>query len=738
MQTRKLGLLPAVIILTGSGQGQTLIDLRTQSKSVDFSSASFTKPSKTGAGLPAACGVGETYFRTDAPPGKNYYGCTSQNTWTLLGVGLSNMALRGSACLTVGGGQYVFDVGQTKNVFTASAPASLCITGGTSAELLHVSLAYNNGSPQLVADGAANTYSFSSCGGFGACVVTSTGTWPPDFYIPIATLATTANSQFSQIGSDLTDYRSALSAKVHRSGAGITGTETGTTAVDFNVVASYASGASVPASCTSSQQLFILQDSTNGIYQGFSCVNGKYQPVNFLYGAASNRPVNCAAGQVYLATDTQTLSFSAAAANPCTWLNLAGNGTVTAASGGLSNHQVVLGNGGDDVRTAVSPGSAGQVLTSNGPGADPNWTDAGQGTVTSVCMTGDGVVFNSSVPGSCVTSSGALAPALLTQAANTVLAGPPTGGAATPSFRAPVLADLPGIPGKYLYGSDAAGGAGYAAAVQPRDGLSQDGSHLDAGYDTSVQQFAEDFQGGASSTAGLVGQENLTTGPFHTTACSSAVYQDATGKHIGILRLTGSATSGEGCAIDGGSSKVIGTLDANGPYANGWRMDSVFRLNPSASGNLSNTAFSTGIAGIFRSINSVQGANGIYLSLDTGANLACNVCAVVGSGVCSGNNPNTPGGFVYVAAKGSGYSCIDTGVVAQANTWYHFRAASTILGTVTFSLGQADGALGLTASTSTNVPAISTNLGAAIKTETSSSAAMDLDYLAFKGSGIGR
>ncbi len=64
-------------------QAQTLVDLRTQSKSVDFTGASTTKPMKTGTVLPAACGLGEAFFQTNAPAGSNLYLCTSQNSWTL-------------------------------------------------------------------------------------------------------------------------------------------------------------------------------------------------------------------------------------------------------------------------------------------------------------------------------------------------------------------------------------------------------------------------------------------------------------------------------------------------------------------------------------------------------------------------------------------------------------------------------------------------------------------------------
>ena len=74
-----------------------------------------------------------------------------------------------------------------------------------------------------------------------------------------------------------------------------------------------------------------------------------------------------------------------------------------------------------------------------------NGTVAG-GSVLSVGLTGDGVLFNSSISGSPITTSGTmnLSSSLLTQTANFILAGPISGGSATPTFRSLVLADLPG------------------------------------------------------------------------------------------------------------------------------------------------------------------------------------------------------------------------------------------------------------------------------------------------------
>jgi hypothetical protein len=61
---------------------QTQVDLRTQSKDVDFGSAPSTRPFKTGGLLPATCIQGDMYFLTVAAAGANMYGCVSTNTWS--------------------------------------------------------------------------------------------------------------------------------------------------------------------------------------------------------------------------------------------------------------------------------------------------------------------------------------------------------------------------------------------------------------------------------------------------------------------------------------------------------------------------------------------------------------------------------------------------------------------------------------------------------------------------------
>jgi hypothetical protein len=75
-----------------SSLAQTKVDLRTQSKSVDFSAASLTKPVRSGTSLPATCSAGEMFYLSNATPGYNLYYCTASNVWTPAGASAPNFS----------------------------------------------------------------------------------------------------------------------------------------------------------------------------------------------------------------------------------------------------------------------------------------------------------------------------------------------------------------------------------------------------------------------------------------------------------------------------------------------------------------------------------------------------------------------------------------------------------------------------------------------------------------------
>jgi hypothetical protein len=77
----RIALLPIAIALASYGQTTTQINLATQGKNIDFTAAPFTRPVKTGTGLPATCSTGDLFFKVDAPAGQNLYACTAVNTW---------------------------------------------------------------------------------------------------------------------------------------------------------------------------------------------------------------------------------------------------------------------------------------------------------------------------------------------------------------------------------------------------------------------------------------------------------------------------------------------------------------------------------------------------------------------------------------------------------------------------------------------------------------------------------
>lgn len=92
-------------------------------------------------------------------------------------------------------------------------------------------------------------------------------------------------------------------------------------------------------------------------------------------------------------------------------------------------------------------GQAGKYLSTDGSVA--SWqTTGGAGTVTSVGLSLPSIF---AVTGSPVTASGTLTGTLNTQSANLVFAGPTSGGAAIPTFRSIVAADLPSLGGTYAH-----------------------------------------------------------------------------------------------------------------------------------------------------------------------------------------------------------------------------------------------------------------------------------------------
>jgi len=151
-------------------------------------------------------------------------------------------------------------------------------------------------------------------------------------------------------------------------------------------------------------------------------------PIQIGVVAYSNTPN----GSIYvkqttpLAVSAATLTSQVAIANGGT------NSTATPTSGAIS-----YGTG--TAYGFTSAGTTGQVLTSAGSGT-PTWQTLTTGTVTSVGMTVPSIL---SVSPSTITTTGSFAISLTTESPNTLFAGPASGSATTPTFRALVSTDIP-------------------------------------------------------------------------------------------------------------------------------------------------------------------------------------------------------------------------------------------------------------------------------------------------------
>src|ERR1039457_2151707 len=112
--------------MIGAARGQTQIDLRTQGKNIDFSSAARTRPSKTGTLVPAACTIGETFVKTDAAAGKNLYVCTAANVWTVQGIEVPDPTGKVNQILTNDGSGLFW---QALGGDLSGVPGTLTVTG---------------------------------------------------------------------------------------------------------------------------------------------------------------------------------------------------------------------------------------------------------------------------------------------------------------------------------------------------------------------------------------------------------------------------------------------------------------------------------------------------------------------------------------------------------------------------------------------------------------------------------
>jgi len=87
MKFPNVNIILLLTLVAPLGAQQVINGSRTLLGNWDVSGAATTKPLKAGTVIPATCGVGEMFFKTDATAGANVYLCTATNTWTQIAGG---------------------------------------------------------------------------------------------------------------------------------------------------------------------------------------------------------------------------------------------------------------------------------------------------------------------------------------------------------------------------------------------------------------------------------------------------------------------------------------------------------------------------------------------------------------------------------------------------------------------------------------------------------------------------
>lgn len=223
---------------------------------------------------------------------------------------------------------------------------------------------------------------------------------------------------------------------------------------------------------------------------------------------------------------------------------------------------LAIADGGTGASTAANArvnllpsytGNGSKLLALNSGATDVEWITAPVNGVTSVALSAPNIF---SVSGSPVTSTGTLGLSLATQTANYVWAGPTTGSAATPTFRALVASDIPSL--SYLSSS---GGT-------VSGNLTVTGNLTIQGTTTQVD-----------STTVNVADKNITlanvASPTDTTADGGGItLLGATNKTLNWVQSTAAWTSSEHVDLASGKSfKINGTTVLSATALDGVTID---------------------------------------------------------------------------------------------------------------------------------------------------------------------
>ncbi|MFZ0963215.1 MAG: hypothetical protein WAO35_20330 [Terriglobia bacterium] len=295
--------------------------------------------------------------------------------------------------------------------------------------------------------------------------------------------------------------------------------------------------------------------------------------------AGSNLTLNLAPGTAVCSNTVQTYAGGALTLAPSAtnyvYLNTANNCAPASNTTGFTSASIPIAT---VVTTSAAISSITDVRTmfvSNG--------GSGSGSVTSVAMTGDGIIYSATVSGSPITSTGTFAPQLLAQTANMVLAGPGTGTAATPTFRALASADLPATISSNTTGKAATATALASSPTQCGSNNWATGISTSGNANCSRPGFSN-LGGTATVSQGGTGQTTA-SGAFNTLSPLSTegdflYYHSSANTRLGV------GSNGQ-CLTSNGSDPVWGSCSGSSSLA--WST----LVNPTANLTLAMSTYTT-------------------------------------------------------------------------------------------------------------------------------------------------
>ena len=276
--------------------------------------------------------------------------------------------------------------------------------------------------------------------------------------------------------------------------------------------------------------------------------------------AIGNGSTGDASGNLDLATILASSSVTAG-------VNATSAGTFVIANGGALGVSITLQNLGAttayNFNLPATPGTTGYVLTSQGGGSSSmTWA-----TVVN-SLTGDSLLYSNS------TSTGAVTLALNTQTANYFLAGPTSGSANTPTFRALVVGDLP-TTGTWAFAGTLSGALTFTGNATSTLGTATPGTNPStAGFE--IWQNTTPTVTGASTTLAIktgTAPINVTSNTWRYTFAvteSGAGSNAWVGASVTISGYTTTATGNNGTfVIIASTTTTFDVVNATGTTADG-------------------------------------------------------------------------------------------------------------------------------------------------------------------------